>query len=225
MNRQNNSPFIVRIYADSRGSWLSHAIRHYNSDEINFSVHYRKGATLIDIWAMIESDLLTNNIDFIFIYAGVCNITDRSYNRSGRRYVLPPFDMDLRFTAIEKTMNDIVHNFRLIGGNCKLCFLQESGIDLVRYNRFRHPVPASILIMQASLENNLRKLQLFTKRLNNQLGVPTVWSLIITHAFKKGEWIPVYERTFDGLHLSYDQILDLAKALNNYVRKAIYRHI
>lgn len=225
MDRQTQSPFIVRVYADSRGAWLAHEIRKFNTPEINFSVQYIKGATLTEVWTMIETDLLTSKIDFIFIYAGVCNITDRVYNGRGRRFVLPPYDMDLRFMAIEKTMLDIVHNFRLIGGKSKLCFLQESGLDLVRYNRFHHPVPAPILIAQASLEHNLRRLQLFTKSLNDQLEVPTVWSLIITHAFKHGEWIPAYDRTIDGLHLSYKQISDLAKALNNYVCKAIYRHL
>lgn len=225
MDRQSTTPYIVRVYADSRGAWLAHEIRKFNTSEINYSVQYRKGATLTEVWAMIEIDLLSSKIDFIFILAGVCNITDCHYGRFGRRYVLPPFDMDLRFISIEKNMLDIVHNFRLIGGSCKLCFLQEAGIDLIRYNRYNHPVPASILITQASLEKNLRRLQTFTKALNDQLGVPTVWSLIITHAQKKGSWIPAYDRMFDGLHLSQKQIVEMAKALNNYVCKAIYRYI
>lgn len=122
-------------------------------------------------------------------------------------------------------MLDIENNFRLIGGNCKLCFIQEVGIDLIRYNRIRHPVPAAALIMQASLEDNLRQLQTFTKKLNDKMGVPTLWSLIITHAKKQGIWIPIYERTFDGLHFSGKQIIELANAVSNYVYKVIYRHL
>lgn len=219
------SKYMVRVYADSRGAWLAHEIRKFNTEEIDYSVHYRKGATLTDIWAMIEGDLFSTKIDFIFIFAGICNITDRFYTRTGRRYVFPPFDMDVRFRKIEEIMCGIEKNFRLIGGSCKLCFIQEAGIDLIRYNQIRHPVPASTLIMQASLENNLRRLQRFTKSLNDKLGVPTLWSLIITHAMKNGAWTAVYERTFDGLHLSGNQIAELAKALANYVYKAIYRHL
>lgn len=225
MERQHTDKFIVRVYADSRGSWLAHELRKFNCDEINYSVHYRKGATLIDIWTMIEADLFSSKIDFIFILAGVCDMTDFSYTRTGRRYVFPPFDMDLRFQEIERIMCGIENNFRLIGGSCKLCFIQEAGIDIIRYNRIRHPVPASMLIMQASLEDNLRRLQMFTKSLNDRLGVPTLWSLIITHAMKNGLWTAVYDRTFDGLHFSGKQIAELAGAIANYVYKAIYRHI
>lgn len=217
--------FAVRIYADSRGAWLAHEIRKFNSAEISYSVHYRKGATLRAIWAMIEMDLLSTKIDFIFILAGVCDITDFTFTRTGRRFVYPPFHMDFRFCDIERVMLDIENNFRLIGGNCKLCFIQEVGLDLIRYNHITHPVPAPILIMQASLEDNLRRLQTFTKKLNDRLGVPTLWSLIITHAKKHGLWVPIYERTFDGLHFSRRQIVDFAKTLNNYVYKAIYRHL
>lgn len=61
---------MVRVYADSRGAWLSHEIRKFNSTDIDYSVHYRKGATLREIWAMIEMDLFCARIDFIFILAG-----------------------------------------------------------------------------------------------------------------------------------------------------------
>lgn len=223
MERQGK--FIVRVYADSRGAWLAHELRKFTCTEIDYSVHYRKGATLREIWAMIEMDLFATRIDFVFVLAGVCDITDFTYTRTGRRYVLPPFDMDKRFCDIEKTMLDIENNFRLIGGKCKLSFIQEVGIDTIRYNRIRHPVPASALITQASLENNLRRLQLFTKSLNDKMNVPTLWSLIITHAKKEGVWIPVFDRTYDGLHFSRKQTIDLAKAISNYVYKVIYRHI
>lgn len=224
MNRDQGK-FTVGIYTDSRGSWLAHELRVFNDENIKFIVNYRKGSGLIGIWEMLEADLLTTRIDFAFIYAGICDITEKCYTREGRRLVLPPYDLDDKFCAVEQTMRGIVKNFQLLAKNVRLCFIQETGIDLVRYNRFNHPVPASILMAQSSMDHNIRILQKFTKDLNDENGIPTLWSLEITHAFKHGIWNSVYDRTFDGLHLSHKQVIDLAKSINNYVRKTIYRHL
>lgn len=219
------SPFRVGVYSDSRGSWLAHELRNYNNEFINYSVHYRKGSGLIGVWEMLEADILNNETDFAFIYASICDLTEKFYSTQGRRYVLPPYDLDVKFRDVESIMKGIVHNTRLLTNRVKICFIQETGIDLVRYNRFPHPVPATILIAQISMDHNIRKLQNFTKKLNDDNSVPTLWSLEITHSFKHNIWQPVYDRTFDGLHLSHKQVVDLAKSINNYVTKTIYRHL
>lgn len=139
--------------------------------------------------------------------------------------MLPPYDLDVKFCEVEDIMKGIVHNIRLLSNSVKVCFIQETGIDLIRYTRFLHPVPASVLIAQISMDNNIQKLQNFTKKLNDENHIPTLWSLEITHTFKHEMWQPVYDRTFDGLHLSERQVADLAKSINNYVTKTIYRHL
>lgn len=157
-------------------------------------MHFIRGAGLRRIWEDIEYDILLSNekLDIVIIYAGVCDITDYHFDRRGRHTVIPPFNMDHRFIDIESCMNDIASNFRMINPSGKLFFLQESGIDVIRYNRIPEPIPASYLIMQASLENNLRVLQKFTKKLNDRLMIPTPWSLEVTNAFRNNKWIPIY---------------------------------
>lgn len=133
--------------------------------------------------------------------------------------------MDIRFAEIERTMTSMANNFKLIGGKRRLCFLQEPGMDLIKYNRISHPVHWSYLVTQASLENNLLILQKFTKKLNDYLNAPTIWSMGVTHAFKNGEWVPVFERMRDGLHPSEKQITVYAKLIANYARKVYYNHL
>lgn len=174
---------------------------------------------------MIEHDLLTMEIDMIYIFAGVCNMTDRYIRPNGSLSYWPPFDMDLCFKAIEDTMRDIVRNFELLSQGNKLCFLQEPGLDLVRYNRIAHPVPASILIMQASLEDNLRRLQKITIKLNGRLNIPTPWTLEITHCLRHDEWLPVFDRFSHGLHPTTHQAELYAKKIAKFSKRVIFPHI
>lgn len=171
---------------------------------------------------MIEQDLLFSDVDIFIVYAGICDITDRSCTREGGRRFMPPFDMDIRFSQIELTMQTMASNFRLIGGERKLCFLQEPGI---LYNQIRHPVHWTYLITQASLEKNLRILQRFTRELNDSLHTPTIWSMCVTYAFKNGVWMPIYERLRDSLHPSPSQIVVYAKLVTSYARKVYYNHL
>lgn len=227
MNRKYN----VHIYADSRGAHLQQELSRFNDENIHFLVHLIRGAGLRRIWEEIEYDiLLSNNIlDLVYIIAGVCDITDCYYDHRGRRTVLPPYDMDLRFAEIEHCMKHcmkgIANNFNLINPSGKLCFLQEAGIDIIRYNRIVDPIPSKYLVMQASLENNLRIFQKFTNNLNDSMKMPTPWSLEITNAYRHNKWIPIFDRLADGLHPSQSQIRDLSFVLNHHARMAIYRHI
>lgn len=133
--------------------------------------------------------------------------------------------MDYRFRDIEHCMKDITSNHKMINPHGKLCFLQEPGLDLIRYNRIVDPIPASCLITQASLEKNLRILQDSAKRLNDDMMMPTPWSLEISHAKRHDKWVPIYERMPDGLHPSRKMLRDLAGVLNHYAQTVIYRHL
>lgn len=74
----------------------------------------------MDIWKMIEDDILTSDVDIYIVLASICDITDRFHTRKGRRYFLPPFDMNDRFKKIESTMSIMANNFQLIGKDKKL---------------------------------------------------------------------------------------------------------
>lgn len=121
-------------------------------------------------------------------------------------------------------MKSIAINHGLINKHGKLCFLQEAGLDIMRYNHVSDPIPASYLITQASLEHNLRILQDYTKDLNDEMKIPTPWSLEITHAIRHNKLVPIYERMIDALDPSRRQIKELAAVLNHYAETVIYRH-
>lgn len=216
--------FVTYLYSDSRGARICHLLRDQSDQNAIFRVRYRKGANLMQIWELIESDLLTKKIDLVIVMAGVCDLTDRYINTYGHRVFWPPFDLDSRFLQIENTMKSMANNFKLLGQGNKLCFLQEPGLDLVRWNRIQHPVPWQVLIRQASLEHNLDILQRFTLNLNSWLGVPTPWTLEVTHCLRNNKWIPVYDRLFDGIHPSQQQVNKYSRAIVRYARSALHTH-
>lgn len=86
-------------------------------------------------------------------------------------------------------MRDIVNNFKIMPKktSCKLAFLPEPGLELVRYNKIPHPVPWRILVEQSELEDDLELLQLYTRVLNSHIGSLTPWTLDISHAHRNGQ--------------------------------------
>lgn len=223
MSRPDNCKLHVKIYADSRGAWLGNELRRFQSDKYTISVSYRRGAKMIDIWEMIEYDLVykSEEIDFIFVYAGVCDLTRRSVTRSGRRIYWPDADIVGSFSRLKRIMNDMINNLMLISPRLKMCFLPEAGVDLITYNRIQHPVPYKLLIVQEVFEDHLRDLQLVTRILNTRMGVMTPWSLDVTHRWRANRLIPVFERSFDGLHLTLLQVRRLARIVTLYVREKL----
>lgn len=207
----------VLIVTDSRGAWLHLELRKYQLPHIKFSVMYRRGAKLRNLWEIIEGCLLTRPLDYIIILGGVCDITDRHVVDGVREY-WPPTNLDARFDSIYRDMRDIARNFKLLtsDSSCKLVFLPEPGIDLVKYNRVLHPVPWRILVCQAELEERLELLQLYTRALNSYLGTKTLWTMDVTHAHRNGRLIPVYDHMTDGVHFSGHQVKKLADTLAYY---------
>lgn len=215
--------YHIKIYADSRGAWLGRELRRMNCDKYTFSVSFRRGAGLIDIWEMIENDILIGDrdIDFIFVYGGVCDLTIRYINRFGRCTYWPQPDMNECFSRIKRTMDDMINNLMLIRPGLRMCFLPESGVDLITYNRIIHPVPWYLLIVQEEFENRLRDLQWVTRILNSRMNVVTPWSLEPTHSRRLGRLVPVYGRSHDGLHPTIQQVRRLAQILARYVRNEL----
>lgn len=206
----------ILIVTDSRGSWLNREIQRYQTHLLKFKVIYRRGAGLAVLWEIIEWNLLSRRVDYVFILGGVCDLTDR-YLVNGRRSHWLPEDIDGRFNMVYRLLRDISSNFRLLNTGAKLIFLPEPGLDLIRWNRISHPVPWRFLVEQAELQERLELLQLYTKVINSHLGSITPWSLDITHSFRNGELHPVYDRMRDGLHFSGMQVKKLAQILACYV--------
>lgn len=210
---------FVLIVMDSRGSWLHRELNKYQLPHLRFKVVYRKGAGLRSLWEIAEWYLLTRKVDLIILLGGVCDITDRFYYY-GQRQFWPPNDIEGRFADLYGYMRDIVHNFKLISNklNTKLAFLPEPGLDMIKYNKVPHPVPWRLLVTQATLEDQLELLQLYTRALNSLTGSITPWSMDVSHAHRNGKLVPVYERMTDGLHFSGNQVKKLADIIANFAR-------
>lgn len=190
----------------------------YNDAEIKFSVKYRKGAGLIELWELVEFELLHGHTDFIFVIGSVCDLTDKYGNwRTGRSY-WPPYNIKERFDSVKSKLKGMASNYCLLKPRPMLCFLPESGLDLIRYNKVFHPVPFQLLIMQEEFEDCLRDLQKFVLGINETMGCVTPWTLEVTWVNRGGRMVPVYDRTYDGLHYSHDQIKKLAFVIWKYVQ-------
>lgn len=218
MNNSTGRKFLIMIYADSRGAWLEREHRRYQNDKYHFVVKFRRGARLSDLWELIEYDILTgrHRPDFIFVYGGVCDLTQRYTNRFGRRSYWPAHNIRESFRKVKQIMNDMVNNLRLISPNMRMCFLPEAGVDMITYNRIRHPVPYKLLIVQEMFEDHLRDLQWVTRLINSRSGIVTPWSLDVTHSHRSGRMVPVFNRNLDGLHLTIQQIKRLAYVIVCY---------
>lgn len=74
----------VKVIADSRGRLLKHELFRLNDRNIHFSTRFKKGAKLVELWAIVEEELFKGQTDLIIIYGGICNITDIVYDEFGR---------------------------------------------------------------------------------------------------------------------------------------------
>lgn len=211
---------FVLIITDSRGSWLHSKLYHYQDNRIKYQVIYRKGAGLRKLWETVEWAILTRPVDLIILMGGVCDMTEKFYVGS-RRFFWPLDDLDKIFRDISNTMKDIARNYRLLSTACKLVFLPDPGVDLIRLNKIPHPVSWTELIVQEELEENLDTLHLYTRALNSYMGSRTPWSLDVTHAHRNHALKPVYDRFRDGLHFSGEQVEKLAHEIDRYSRESL----
>lgn len=218
-----NRKFSVRIFADSRGTWLGHELDNlqHQYQFIDFKVLYRKGASLMKIWEMVEKELWYDRTDLYIIFGGVCDLTQKCYDVNGRRVFWPHKDLAEIFGDITYKLEGMASNIRMVNQHATLCFLPECGLDLIRYNQVEHPVPWYLLILQETLEKNLRILQDKTKVINSSIGSLTPWSLEVTHAKRAGRLTPVFDRTYDGLHFSPLQVRRMAYLIGKFAENVV----
>lgn len=210
------------VKTDSRGSWLHYHLRNYQDYSIRYKVIYKKGAGLKALWEIAERAILTRPVDLILFLGGVCDMTEKIYI-NGRKFYWPTDDMETVFSEINTSMKDIAKNYRILNPSCKFVFLPDPGLDLIRVNRIPHPVPWRELVVQEELENHLELLHLYTRALNSYMGSLTPWTLDVSHSHRNGNLRPVYDRMYDGLHFSRDQIMRLASEISRYSKEVLLK--
>lgn len=152
------------------------------------------------LWNLAEKELTTTEAKLVFIYGGVCNLTDIFYNVQGQRMAWPPSNIIQRVNHICSIMEDIVERFKSLGTNKSLSFIPEAGLNLIKYNVIPEPVGRCYLEAQENLEKSLPDLQIKARYLNSIMNTPTAWTLDATHIKRGRHMIPVYSRLPDGLH-------------------------
>lgn len=124
-------------------------------------------------WDISKQELDSNDCDMVFIYGGVCNITDLFHNIQGQRIAWPPNDLVKRFNDICSIMESISEQFKSKYHGKFLSFVTEAGLDLIAYNRIPEPVKRMYIKSQEELERLLPNLHIKARYLNEQLGSVT----------------------------------------------------
>lgn len=212
------------VLADSRGSHLWRELRRINDDDVYFRVISRKGASLRKLWEIAEAEIFRGRVDIILLYGGICDLTDRFYNWFGRREFWPPADLVTRINEVADLMSAIANNLTVMNIRVRLCFLPESGCDLLKYNHCIDPIPRNLILLQENFEHGLKYLQRHARKLNRQLDMPTPWTLDATHGGRYGKLVPVYNRLYDGLHPTPEVTRDLAEIISKYLSYVISKH-
>lgn len=207
----------IVIIADSRGARLAQELRSIHNNNVHYRVLVKSGARLIQLWELAENEILFNRPDLIFILGSICDLTDRHFDEEGNRYFWPPANLSARVDYVIATMEEMANNAQLIGNNTKVCFLQENGMDINKYNGISDPIPWRNLNIQHNLERGFSRIQTKARQLNASMGLSTPRSLDITHSRRNGRLRPVYNRLYDGLHFQRAVARQLARILDDYV--------
>lgn len=101
-----------------------------NEETLQFNSIVKRGAGLEKHCSVAEKELLKSKEDVLFLYGGVCDITDLRYDHHGNRSVVLPMNMEARLSIHDK-MDEIASKFMLIGCNTYLSFNMEAGLDLI----------------------------------------------------------------------------------------------
>lgn len=218
--KMDSRKFQVKVVADSRGRLLKRELQRLNDNSFYFHTRFRKGAKLVDLWEIVEEELLKGQTDLLIIYGGICDITDIVHNRFGVREFWPPTDISGRFNDIKSLMSGLANNYNLLNPKTKLCFMPEAGLDLAMVNRLTY-VDENIKVIQAKLESELEELRCHTKHINDSMNMTTPWTLKVTHSRRKNKWWPAYSRSVDGLHPTLYQANYLARVLKEFSKSAL----
>lgn len=214
----------ITVVADSRGSRLGSFLSAHNDEYFSFNSRVKSGGDLMKLWDIAKQELDMNRSDMIFIYGGVCNITDLFYNIQGQRIAWPPSNLTKCINDICSIMESITEQFKLKYHGKFLSFVPEAGLDLIVYNHIPEPVQRSYIKSQEELERLLPNLHVKARYLNELMGSATAWSLDATHSKRGPHKIPVYKRLPDGLHPNDNVAKKIATAICKAAKKTINVH-
>lgn len=117
---QNQPPHIIQaaLVADSRGKYMDTIFNNLNDYPVQFSVHRRNGAQLAELWEIAESIILFDHPDIIYIFGGVCDLTEALYLPNGVREFWPVENFGRghgrghgRWSQIPSESNDATESF------------------------------------------------------------------------------------------------------------------
>lgn len=214
----------ILVVSDSRGSKLGSHLEEKADDLLTFDLLVKRGGDLLNLWNIAEQQLRKGKADMVFLYGGVCNLTDLFYNVQGQRMAWPPTNLTKRMNDISSIMENIADEFKTRYHGKFLSFIPEAGLDLVAYNRIPEPVQRQYIKTQEELERLLPNLHVKARYLNDLLGSATAWSLDATHTKRGPHMIPVYTRLQDGLHPSDNVAKKIANAICKAARKTVILH-
>lgn len=186
--------------ADSRGKTLEIELLKMNDESTHFTTIVKPGAGLDRLWLAAEKELDKRRYQVVFIYGGVCDLTDRLYDSHGARSIVIPANLEARIVGIGDKMDRIAMKSKQVGSKILVSFIMEAGLDLIAYNRIPSPVSRVWIERQEKLEYYLLSLQDKAKMMNQFLGSKTAWTLDATHVRRGTSMLPVYSRLPDGLH-------------------------
>lgn len=214
---------MVRIgmFCDSRGGFFQH---FFNSNNPNPSVHYTvftcKGRRFEELWLLAKQKLLALELDYAFIWGGICNITTPSFH-GGRKYFWPMRQVtDLAYDLIfayESVANEVIY----LGLHGRVILVPETGRDLIVYNHIASPLPW-MHQCQADLNFNIYYLLMACKHSNRRMGSLTPWSLdVIYGRTKSGTLYPRHNRLYDGLHPTPYAAGEMVRKIIKFVLKLL----
>lgn len=212
---------VILLIADSRGRRLENQLKRINNDQVHYLTMVKSGAGLMKLWSTAKMELSRRKIDVLFIYGGICDITNLYYDAFGNRSAWPPDDIESRVNSVCAMMDEIAADFMSLESYTSLSFIMEAGMDLLVYNSIQSPIPRRLLDIQEKLEVALLSLQEKVKMLNRFIGSETAWSLDATHSRRGGQMVPVYSRLPDGLHPNDAVARRLARAIASAAEKMI----
>lgn len=192
--------FRVNIVADSRGIHLQQHLNSLNEwDAVQYTVTVLKGRKMQQLWSVAKNLLSNNKADKIYLFGGICNLTEPVYH-GNIRYFWPSKGLNFLAADLVQIYISIYEDVRDNGWFGRAAIIPEFGADLLRYNQIREPTDW-MCRFQEQLDYNLPLLHVTAKDVNKHLGVTTPWTLdVLYKSTRGGTRYPRYHLLYDGLH-------------------------
>lgn len=194
----------ILLITDSRGKYLQGYLNHHNRNfsKVVYTVEVHKGSKLQRLWRFAKPYLSTRSYDLIYIYGGICDITQKQ-RLNGETTYWPnindgPIGADL-ISLYHEIANEYANSPDRY--TTKMCFIPEVGGNFIVYNQV--PYTDQYIEMQSAIELSLPGIQKAAKDANTLMAISSPWSLdTLYRRNKRGVLVPEYQRLADGIHPS-----------------------